>query len=726
MRHLLLSLFFIGMITNCFSQCGTPAVEAWTSGDEQNFFINYSAPENVDSYWLRVAPLIYSPINPDQPETIVTGDADPGINTVEVDASNINPLATIFEDNYFFAELKTICANGDTSSVDEFYLSAQSLIDNPAFDCGQAYFQPIIEMPNAPSDVVEANVIIPPQNPPLSIEDISIFLDIMYNNIGLTRIEIISPNGTEVTLVEDSVYFGSENLSVLFSDAFQPQPDSTYSVSEPVSGYYAPVDPLSALENESVVGEWTLQITNVYGGGDGYLYGICVEGNDTPCSASANGSVYYDVNSNGMQDADEPIYYEGIVQNSINNSLIPVWGNGYYTTCPGEGSGELSLLNTPQYYTSPVLDLSLSEGDNLTGVDIPLSPIEGINDFSVQLFAEEPDRPGFDNTYVIQYQNIGTECIDPASIEAIFDESITLLDTDNEDATIGENSVNIVLGELCPQESGQIEVEINVDDTVSIGSILTSSATISPVDGDEDASNNEEEFNSEVVGSYDPNDKQVNVAEFGPQFLAENKPLKYLIRFQNTGNYYAENVVITDTLDPNLDLSTLDIIAHSHAMEYSREGNVVFFEFNDIFLPDSTSNEPESHGYVRFSVEPDASINNSTTIDNQANIYFDFNEPIITNTTTSVYDISLGNENPVITADVYPNPTSSILVIEWPDNTSIQSFEIIDLSGKTVGSVPVSKNRSRVDINVEDYAAGMYFVKPVGAGNAKPTSWIKN
>ena len=68
--------------------------------------------------------------------------------------------------------------------------------------------------------------------------------------------------------------------------------------------------------------------------------------------------------------------------------------------------------------------------------------------------------------------------------------------------------------------------------------------------------------------------------------------------------------------------------------------DVLYFNFENIYLPDSTSNEPESHGYVRFKIRTlnDPSIGEE--IENTSYIYFDNNPPIKTNSTYHIYGVS--------------------------------------------------------------------------------------
>jgi hypothetical protein len=108
--------------------------------------------------------------------------------------------------------------------------------------------------------------------------------------------------------------------------------------------------------------------------------------------------------------------------------------------------------------------------------------------------------------------------------------------------------------------------------------------------------------------------------------------LQYTIRFQNTGTFPAEFVVIRDTLPLGFDLSTLQMLNASHAYNWRLfENRVLEMRFDHINLPDSTSNEPESHGFVAFSLKAPKGLPLGAQVLNRVGIYFDYNPPVITN-----------------------------------------------------------------------------------------------
>ena len=77
----------------------------------------------------------------------------------------------------------------------------------------------------------------------------------------------------------------------------------------------------------------------------------------------------------------------------------------------------------------------------------------------------------------------------------------------------------------------------------------------------------------EIIGSFDPNDKQVIPQGLDSVGLTPpGSRLQYLIRFQNTGNDTAFTVIIVDTLSSELDMSTFQVGNSSHPFIMKVEG----------------------------------------------------------------------------------------------------------------------------------------------------------
>ncbi|MDF2456656.1 MAG: hypothetical protein K0R51_2649 [Cytophagaceae bacterium] len=175
-----------------------------------------------------------------------------------------------------------------------------------------------------------------------------------------------------------------------------------------------------------------------------------------------------------------------------------------------------------------------------------------------------------------------------------------------------------------------------------------------------------DEFCSRIVNSYDPNEKSVVPAGLTDEhFIKDNTRLKYHVDFQNTGTDVAYTVVIRDTLSEFLDPASILFGAASHPYEWDITGKgILTMTFNNINLPDSNANEKDSHGYISFEIAQQSGNPLGTVIRNTAAIYFDYNDPIITNT---VFNTVNNDANPPI-----PEPPAKII-------TSVSSSSAMDL-----------------------------------------------
>lgn len=230
------------------------------------------------------------------------------------------------------------------------------------------------------------------------------------------------------------------------------------------------------------------------------------------------------------------------------------------------------------------------------------------------------------------------------------------------------NTVTIPGISLPPQSafSGYLWAIANPLNTV-LGTEVCITMTAEPLTGDINPANNTANACATVVTSYDPNDKQGSCNNKNADGEVEaNSDMYYTIRFQNTGNFPARDIRITDTLSQALSISSLRILTSSHPMITWLDGNVVTFYFDEIWLPDSNSNEPASHGYVMFKIAQKPNLPPGTQILNNADIFFDHNPPIRTNTVTSIIEsVSLSEWFQDIR--MAPNPFTDYLGISGVD-----------------------------------------------------------
>jgi len=218
-----------------------------------------------------------------------------------------------------------------------------------------------------------------------------------------------------------------------------------------------------------------------------------------------------------------------------------------------------------------------------------------------------------------------------------FDIVSVLVEPDEEE----ENRMAWAFDNLVPGESMQRKVKIQVPSIVQVDQdeelYLLSQVEIDNIGGYV----RDFVLTDVVRCAYDPNDKLVNPLRDDKLALIEDD-LVYTIRFQNVGNYHAEDVLVTDTIDSEFDMTSFQFLHSSHTdrLRLSIEDHILHFSFEDIFLPDSTTNFEASNGYIMYSINADTTVLENTLVENTAHIYFDFNEAVVTNTTETKFFFS--------------------------------------------------------------------------------------
>jgi hypothetical protein len=241
--------------------------------------------------------------------------------------------------------------------------------------------------------------------------------------------------------------------------------------------------------------------------------------------------------------------------------------------------------------------------------------------------------------------------------------------------------------------------------------------------------NNVNTYEQTVIAAYDPNYKEVNPKGLdAPGYISSaTTEFDYTIHFQNEGSYFAQNIVITDQLDADLDWSTLTpgYSTHSYTTTVSETG-LATFRFENIQLPwKDAFGDALSSGLVSYSIKRLDTTPQGTEFTNTADIYFDFNAPITTNTTLNTLNdaVFAGVEENVpvtemeegITMFVYPVPAEDFISIRV-NNVSVEevaTISIMNVMGKTVLNEQVNLNEgsSIFTTPVSQLAPGNYFVK---------------
>jgi len=350
-----------------------------------------------------------------------------------------------------------------------------------------------------------------------------------------------------------------------------------------------------------------------------------------------------------------------------------------------------------------------------------LLPDTGLVDRDVSItIGNSPARPGFQITYVARVRNLTPGSVSGVTASVTFEPTLGFISAAPTPASVVGNLVTWDLGTIASFGAKTARLILQVPPDVNlIGTDLLTSATVSVSQTEPDLSNNAFSNITTVTGSYDPNDKQVFTESNndGLFLINEDEWLDYTIRFQDTGTDTAFFVVITDTLPNTVDPASFIAGAASHGYRVAMSGQgIVRFSFPNILLPDSNVNELGSHGFVTFRIKPIEPVLPGTTIENIANIYFDYNPPVITEPSVLVAEFSTTVQELALEhMRLQPNPVRDQLLVSV-DQGSIERIRIVSMDGREVLSR--SERGSSIVIAVDRFADGNYVMELTLANGA--------
>ena len=436
------------------------------------------------------------------------------------------------------------------------------------------------------------------------------------------------------------------------------------------------------------------------------LSSTCPDPNPT-----VSGHVYIDENDNGLQDAEEPNAANVTLSFAPTGHLTGTDQNGDFTIGLPIGQHALTVADVmpgaavePASHTVELPSLGFAADGMDFRITPPPPPPPPPTDVRIRWnYGLVPPRPGFQHTVNFETQLISYT--GPTLVTITIDPLSEIISTSFPSLSIVDNV--ITAQDLQPGVPHFIQL-YNAP-SVPLSTTLIYTASITQPAEDQFPENNTRTLQPIVVGSYDPNDKQVFPPRLTPEEAAVDTVLEYLVRFQNTGTYLAERVVITDTLSADLRWDTFRFLESSHPCQWYVNDGVAHFVFNDIMLPDSNANEPESHGHVRFKIRPRVGMAVGEGVTNIANIYFDFNEPVITEPCLFAVEVPTAVEQAALTGvTLHPNPTDHVLNLSVPDDRSYYA-EILTVDGRTVRTL--GSWRSKAAIQVSSLPPGSYLLR---------------
>lgn len=453
------------------------------------------------------------------------------------------------------------------------------------------------------------------------------------------------------------------------------------------------------------------------------------------CSFIPNGTFYtiqgntkFDYNNNGCDNSDINISnLNYTISNGVNSGSLIANASGNYSIPVQGGNHTITpVLENPSYFnvspTSATIDFPSETSPFNQDFCITANGIK--NDLEITIIPIEVARPGFDAEYKIIYKNKGNQ-IANGTLSYSFDD--TIMDLVSSIPSVdgsGTNSFNWNFTDLNPFETREIDLVFNINSpmetpAVNGGDILVYTATIVGAT-DETPTDNTFTLNQTVVNSYDPNDKTcLEGNTISPNMVGQY--VHYVIRFENTGTFAAENVVIADVIDTTkFEISSLVPQSSSHDFFTRINGNKVEFIFENINLPFDDEN---NDGYVAFKIKTKPNLVLGDEFTNTASIYFDYNFPIITNTTsTTVTALSNQDFDFETNFTLYPNPAKEVLNIKEKSEMEVKSVSIYNTIGQIIMTTIHAENG---EINVSNLQSGSYFIKVFTDKGSSTAKFIK-
>lgn len=457
----------------------------------------------------------------------------------------------------------------------------------------------------------------------------------------------------------------------------------------------------------------------------------CDASNDIPvrepsiCNIGIEGKVINDLDGNCQDDAGEL----GLPAVLVGNS------NGHYTFTNGSGSYYFAGKANKTYTIKESVPKYFSQlCPSAPGV-ILVTPAPGTvskeNNFYVKAKADTNDlavaiwnpkgalRPGFNHKYDVFFGNAGNSYM-TGEVSFVHDTAVDFRNSyplpDSYDPTT--RTATYSFKNLPPHYGNKISIYVRAHKNVPLGTNVCYTASITPIVNDNKPLNNQSQYCQEVEGSYDPNYVEVSPKGTGVDgtISKADSILSYTIHFQNTGTDTAFTVAVIDTLDPNLNVISITKGASSHNCSIDiKPGNILTATFDNILLPDSNRDEENSHGFINLTLHIKPNLTEGTQIKASANIYFDYNVPVRTNTVVNTIEKitgirSMRNGSPELS--VYPNPmnqSATFKILNYNASNNY-SFSLLDITGREVKRMDRMSSETFI-LKKDGLVEAMYFYK---------------
>lgn len=429
-----------------------------------------------------------------------------------------------------------------------------------------------------------------------------------------------------------------------------------------------------------------------------------------------NGYTRLDMQNNGCTDADPGFpYLKYKLVNGTNQSSYYSSSNGYHGVMLKNGTSVITpILDNPTWFSvSPSsISLNMPSATNYANQNFCVTAVGSHHDLSVVIEPIDRARPGFDAYYKVLVRNNGNQTA-TGTVRFTYDAAMAeYIQSTPLAASAGFGSVTWNVEGLLPLSEVEYIVKLNLNtptDTppLNANDVLKFSA-VANIAQDEVATNDEATLEQTVVNSFDPNDKICLGGDYvRPEHVGDY--MYYRIRFENLGTASAQNIKVTDMIDTTkFDIASLSPVDGSHPFTTRViQGNQVEFMFNNIQLGFADEN---NDGYLVFKIRSLNSLTEGAVLENTASIYFDYNLPVVTNTSVVTVQRSLHTISfETIKLALYPVPAGDMVFISIPKQVNVQSVTVYNLLGQSV--LENVRPGPQGDVNVTTLASGSYLMR---------------
>lgn len=439
------------------------------------------------------------------------------------------------------------------------------------------------------------------------------------------------------------------------------------------------------------------------------------------------GTARWDAGQNGCDINDFPVRYLKLkIEGSANYATFSA-NDGSYALFPHTGvSYTLSTwventVNTMAIQSQQTITFSQVNGQEQV-VDVCLVPNGEYHDVEVAVAPLYLFQPGTTNTLVVVLRNKGNQ-ISHGTFSLSYDATrCTYLNATVTPNQSGGGLVTWSYTGLQPWATQTVYVQLAINTEtdaipVLVGDTLPFQTTVSPNDTDQQPVDDTFVIEQPVIDSFEPNSL---ICLQGPQLptAAIGSYLHYMINFENTGATQAAQVVVRlEVNGAEFDVDSWQILDTSAPTVVRQKDALI-----DIFFP-NLQIDTGGHGNVLMRIRSKDSLGNGDDVNSRADIFFDYNLPLNTGITQTVYqDLNLPENLDSVGITIAPNPVGDLLNIYA--SASIQKIEVYDSQGRLLQIRYTQGLQESLDF--QQKASGVYWIKVETENGTALKKLIKN